>query len=164
MYVCIHKSQHVFATVFPSRWFVWLFKCFKQGNNHMYWTLNASVGDIFQTGHDLVQHTRLPVFTSCATIMADMMASCQVFEVTVHTSPGPTCGTFNCLWLNLIGSRGETPPISVTDGDHHLLPGSVSFSPFPVWHSTETGQLANIQVSPNSLIPSEKKTKVKYWV
>ncbi|XP_040006283.1 hydroperoxide isomerase ALOXE3 isoform X2 [Xiphias gladius] len=53
-----------------------------------------------------------------------MMTSCQEFEVTVHTSPGPTCGTFSRLWLNLIGSRGETPPISVNDGDHHLLPGS----------------------------------------
>uniref|UniRef100_A0A671UZK7 Zgc:152891 n=1 Tax=Sparus aurata TaxID=8175 RepID=A0A671UZK7_SPAAU len=53
------------------------------------------------------------------------MASCQEFEVTVHTSPGPTCGTYNRLWLNLIGSQGETPPISVNEGDHHLLPGSV---------------------------------------
>ncbi|XP_054482503.1 hydroperoxide isomerase ALOXE3 [Anoplopoma fimbria] len=52
------------------------------------------------------------------------MASCQEFEVTVHTSPGPTCGTFNRLWLNLIGSQGETPPISLSEGDHHLLPGS----------------------------------------
>uniref|UniRef100_A0A8C2XDV6 Uncharacterized protein n=1 Tax=Cyclopterus lumpus TaxID=8103 RepID=A0A8C2XDV6_CYCLU len=52
------------------------------------------------------------------------MASCQEFEVTVHTSPGPTCGTFSRLWLNLIGSQGETPPISVSEGDHHLLPGS----------------------------------------
>uniref|UniRef100_A0A3Q3A876 Zgc:152891 n=1 Tax=Kryptolebias marmoratus TaxID=37003 RepID=A0A3Q3A876_KRYMA len=43
---------------------------------------------------------------------------------TVHTSPGPTCGTFNGLWLSLIGSQGETPPISVTAG-HHLLPGSI---------------------------------------
>ncbi|XP_040006284.1 hydroperoxide isomerase ALOXE3 isoform X3 [Xiphias gladius] len=61
---------------------------------------------------------------SCATITSAMMTSCQEFEVTVHTSPGPTCGTFSRLWLNLIGSRGETPPISVNDGDHHLLPGS----------------------------------------
>lgn len=58
------------------------------------------------------------------------MASCQEFEVTVHTSPGPTCGTYNRLWLNLIGSQGETPPISVNEGDHHLLPGSVSFIRF----------------------------------
>ncbi|XP_042355980.1 polyunsaturated fatty acid lipoxygenase ALOX15B isoform X2 [Plectropomus leopardus] len=53
------------------------------------------------------------------------MASCPEFEVTVHTSPGPTCGTFSCLWINLIGSQGETPPISVDD---HLLPGSVRAS------------------------------------
>lgn len=50
------------------------------------------------------------------------MTSCQEFEVTVHTSPGPTCGTFNQLWINLIGSQGETPPIIVNE--HHLLPGS----------------------------------------
>ncbi|XP_070839453.1 polyunsaturated fatty acid lipoxygenase ALOX15B [Chaetodon trifascialis] len=53
-----------------------------------------------------------------------MTASCQEYEVIVHTSPGPTCGTFNRLWLSLIGSEGETPPISVNEGDHHLLPGS----------------------------------------
>ncbi|KAI4791212.1 hypothetical protein KUCAC02_034141 [Chaenocephalus aceratus] len=52
------------------------------------------------------------------------MASCQEFEVTVHTSPGLTCGTFSRLWLNLIGSEGETPPIVVNGGDRHLLPGS----------------------------------------
>ncbi|KAM7373859.1 hypothetical protein PAMP_006549 [Pampus punctatissimus] len=54
----------------------------------------------------------------------DMMASCQEFEVTVYTSAGPTCGTFSRLWLNLIGSQGETLPISVNEGDLHLLPGS----------------------------------------
>ncbi len=70
--------------------------------------------------------------TSCVTIMSDMKASCQEFEVTVHTSPEPTCGTFSCLWLNLIGSQGETPPIIVNEGDNHLLPGSVSFLMFPV--------------------------------
>ncbi|KAK5858131.1 hypothetical protein PBY51_002297 [Eleginops maclovinus] len=52
------------------------------------------------------------------------MASCQEFEVTVHTSPGLPCGTFSRLWLNLIGSEGETPPIAVNEGDRHLLPGS----------------------------------------
>ncbi|XP_038564779.1 polyunsaturated fatty acid lipoxygenase ALOX15B isoform X2 [Micropterus salmoides] len=61
--------------------------------------------------------------------MSDMKASCQEFEVTVHTSPGTTCGTFSRLWLSLIGSQGETPPISVNEGDSHLLPGSTC----PVW-------------------------------
>ncbi|XP_070773472.1 polyunsaturated fatty acid lipoxygenase ALOX15B [Enoplosus armatus] len=61
--------------------------------------------------------------------MSDMKPSSQEFEVTVHTSPGPTCGTFSRLWLNLIGSQGETLPISVNEGDHHLLPGSTC----PVW-------------------------------
>uniref|UniRef100_A0A7N8XSL7 Uncharacterized LOC113143111 n=1 Tax=Mastacembelus armatus TaxID=205130 RepID=A0A7N8XSL7_9TELE len=46
------------------------------------------------------------------------------FEVTVYTSPGPTCGTFSRLWINLIGSQGQTPPSSVNKGNHHLLPGS----------------------------------------
>ncbi|XP_035480330.2 polyunsaturated fatty acid lipoxygenase ALOX15B isoform X3 [Scophthalmus maximus] len=54
----------------------------------------------------------------------DTMAPGQVFEVTVHTSPGPTSGTFNRLWLNLIGSQGETPPLRVNQGKHHLLAGS----------------------------------------
>lgn len=55
------------------------------------------------------------------------------FQVTVHTSPGPTCGTFSRLWLSLIGSQGETPPIPVNEGQH-LLRGSVSFYHlFPVW-------------------------------
>lgn len=70
------------------------------------------------------------VLSSSVTAPSDTMASCQEFEVTVHTSPGPTCGTYNRLWLNLIGSQGETPPISVNEGDHHLLPGSVSFIRF----------------------------------
>ncbi|MEQ2209494.1 hypothetical protein XENOCAPTIV_030881, partial [Xenoophorus captivus] len=55
------------------------------------------------------------------------MGSCQEFQVTVHTSPGPTCGTYNRLYLSLIGSHGETPPIPVNN-DHHLLPGSVMLS------------------------------------
>ncbi|XP_051250700.1 polyunsaturated fatty acid lipoxygenase ALOX15B [Dicentrarchus labrax] len=52
------------------------------------------------------------------------MTSCQEFEVTVHTSPGPTCGTFSHLWLTLIGSDGETQRVSVNEGERHLLPGS----------------------------------------
>ncbi|XP_035522311.1 polyunsaturated fatty acid lipoxygenase ALOX15B [Morone saxatilis] len=52
------------------------------------------------------------------------MTSCQEFEVMVHTSPGPTCGTFSHLWLTLIGSEGETPCVSVNEGERHLLPGS----------------------------------------
>lgn len=54
--------------------------------------------------------------------LSGMMDSCLRFEVKVHTSPGPTCGTFNRLWLNLIGSQGETPPVCMNE---HLLPGSV---------------------------------------
>ncbi len=69
-------------------------------------------------------------------ILSAMMASCQEFEVTVHTSPGPTCGTFNRLLLTLIGSQGETLPIIVNEGDHHLLPGSVSFRAVNVWAIT----------------------------
>lgn len=76
------------------------------------------------------------VLPSCSTIMSIITTSCQEFEVTVHTSPGSTCGTFNRLWLNLIGSQGETLPISVNEGDRHLLPGSVSFTELPAWYST----------------------------
>ncbi|XP_026213280.1 hydroperoxide isomerase ALOXE3 isoform X2 [Anabas testudineus] len=53
------------------------------------------------------------------------MASRREFEVTVYTSPGPTCGTFSRLWLSLIGSQGETPPITVNEGERHLVSGSV---------------------------------------
>ncbi|XP_059207913.1 hydroperoxide isomerase ALOXE3 [Centropristis striata] len=53
-----------------------------------------------------------------------MTTSCQEFEVAVHTSPGLTCGSSSRLWLNLIGSQGETPPISVNEGERQLLPGS----------------------------------------
>ncbi|XP_047463520.1 polyunsaturated fatty acid lipoxygenase ALOX15B [Mugil cephalus] len=59
-----------------------------------------------------------------SSVSMDTTGFSQEFEVTVHTSPGPTCGTFNRLWLNLIGSQGETPPISVNEGDPRLLPGS----------------------------------------
>lgn len=51
-----------------------------------------------------------------------LMDSALGFEVKVHTSPGPKCGTFNYLWLKLIGSEGETLPVYV---DEHLVPGSV---------------------------------------
>ncbi|XP_024117012.1 polyunsaturated fatty acid lipoxygenase ALOX15B [Oryzias melastigma] len=53
--------------------------------------------------------------------MPDSTTACQEFEVAVYTSPGPTCGTFSRVWLSLIGSQGETPPISVND---LLLSGS----------------------------------------
>uniref|UniRef100_A0A3Q4MYF1 Zgc:152891 n=1 Tax=Neolamprologus brichardi TaxID=32507 RepID=A0A3Q4MYF1_NEOBR len=66
------------------------------------------------------------------------------FEVTVHTSPGPTCGTFSHLWLSLIGSEGETPPIRVTDGNSHLLPGLVC--PVRVQASSPLGRLILVRL------------------
>ncbi|XP_078143017.1 polyunsaturated fatty acid lipoxygenase ALOX15B [Centroberyx gerrardi] len=54
-----------------------------------------------------------------------MGSSCQEFQVAVRTSPGPASGTYGHLRLNLIGSQGETPPITVNEADRHLLPGSV---------------------------------------
>lgn len=54
--------------------------------------------------------------------MATLMDSACGFEVKLYTSPGPKCGTFNSLWLNLIGSNGETSPVSMNE---HLVPGSV---------------------------------------
>lgn len=52
-----------------------------------------------------------------------LMDSALEFEVKLHTSPGPKCGTFNSLWLKLIGSEQETLPVNVNE---HLVPGSVS--------------------------------------
>lgn len=54
--------------------------------------------------------------------MSALMDSTCGFEVKVYTSPGPKCGTFNSLWLNLIGSEGETLPAFTNE---HLVPGSV---------------------------------------
>lgn len=51
-----------------------------------------------------------------------LMDSALGFEVKVHTSSGPKCGTFNSLWLKLIGSDEETLPVYVNE---HLVPGSV---------------------------------------
>uniref|UniRef100_A0A667ZDK3 Zgc:152891 n=1 Tax=Myripristis murdjan TaxID=586833 RepID=A0A667ZDK3_9TELE len=50
--------------------------------------------------------------------------SCQEFEVVVHTSPDPASGTYSLLRLSLIGSEGETPPLTVNEADQHLVPGS----------------------------------------
>nr|XP_015798083.2 hydroperoxide isomerase ALOXE3 [Nothobranchius furzeri] len=72
-----------------------------------------------------------------------MMTSCQEFEVTVHTSPGPTCGTFNHLWLRLIGSQSETPPICVTQGSH-LLSGSTCL--VSIRSNDPLGQLVLVQL------------------
>lgn len=54
--------------------------------------------------------------------MSASMDSARGFEVKLYTSAGPKCGTFNSLWLNLIGSEGETIPVSMNE---HLVPGSV---------------------------------------
>ncbi|KAM9728681.1 polyunsaturated fatty acid lipoxygenase ALOX15B isoform 1-T2 [Menidia menidia] len=56
--------------------------------------------------------------------MSDPAPPCEDFVVQVHTSPGPTSGTFCHLWLSLVGSEAETPPTRVTQ-DQQLLPGSV---------------------------------------
>ncbi|KAM3869033.1 polyunsaturated fatty acid lipoxygenase ALOX15B [Diretmus argenteus] len=53
------------------------------------------------------------------------IVSLQEFEVTIHTSAAPSSGTFSYLRLNLIGSQGETAPITVNEADQHLLPGSL---------------------------------------
>ncbi|NP_001070178.2 uncharacterized protein LOC767741 [Danio rerio] len=43
------------------------------------------------------------------------------FHVTVRTSAFPVSGTYSSVWISLIGSLCESPPIKV---EHRLLPGS----------------------------------------
>uniref|UniRef100_A0A665TPT2 Zgc:152891 n=2 Tax=Echeneis naucrates TaxID=173247 RepID=A0A665TPT2_ECHNA len=84
----------------------------------------------------------LSVLASCMSNMSDKMTSCQDFEVTVHTSPGLTCGTFSRLWISLIGSQGETPPTRLNDA--HLLPGSVC--PVQIQTSGPLGRLLLVRL------------------
>uniref|UniRef100_A0AAV2K366 Arachidonate 15-lipoxygenase B-like n=1 Tax=Knipowitschia caucasica TaxID=637954 RepID=A0AAV2K366_KNICA len=49
----------------------------------------------------------------------------MLYQVSVWTSPGLSCGSFSHLWLSLIGSEGETPPTCLTSGTQHLISGSV---------------------------------------
>ncbi|KAG7515431.1 hydroperoxide isomerase ALOXE3-like [Solea senegalensis] len=72
------------------------------------------------------------------------MASREKFEVSVHTSPGPTSGTFSHLWLSLIGSQGETPPTRVNEGECHLLPGSTC--PVLVQTDSSLGRLVLVRL------------------
>ncbi|XP_069001797.1 hydroperoxide isomerase ALOXE3 [Embiotoca jacksoni] len=76
--------------------------------------------------------------------MSNTTTSCQEFEVTIHTSPGSTCGTFSRLWLTLIGSESETPPISMNEGDRRLLPGSTCQA--RVWASGPLGRLVLVRL------------------
>ncbi|TMS14027.1 Arachidonate 15-lipoxygenase B [Larimichthys crocea] len=91
---------------------------------HVGWGCSSVVERMFRMHEAPGSIPGISIFYS-VTIISNIMASCEEFEVTVHTSPGPTCGTFNRLWLTLIGLQGETPPITVNKGDHHLLPGSM---------------------------------------
>ncbi|XP_046899131.1 polyunsaturated fatty acid lipoxygenase ALOX15B [Hypomesus transpacificus] len=54
-----------------------------------------------------------------------MASPMEEFQVSIHTSPGLTSGTYSNLWIALIGSEGETLPLSISLADQHLLPGSV---------------------------------------
>ncbi|KAM3601904.1 uncharacterized protein V6R79_020922 [Siganus canaliculatus] len=76
------------------------------------------------------------------------------FEVTVHTSPGPTCGTFNVLRLSLIGSQGETPSICVNEGGRHLLPGSTCRVLVPAFKPLGCLCLVRLSLEPRSGFPS----------
>ncbi|XP_036444035.1 hydroperoxide isomerase ALOXE3 [Colossoma macropomum] len=46
------------------------------------------------------------------------------FHVTIRTSPGPLAGSYNTLWVSLIGSQCECPPVRVVPDGQCLLPGS----------------------------------------
>ena len=58
-----------------------------------------------------------------------MASPMEEFQVSIHTSPGLTSGTYSNLGIALIGSEGEPLPLSISLADQHLLPGSVSFTP-----------------------------------
>ncbi|KAI4878771.1 hypothetical protein NFI96_028771 [Prochilodus magdalenae] len=44
------------------------------------------------------------------------------FHVTIRTSPGPLSGSFNTLWVTLIGSQCECPPVKMVPDGQCLLP------------------------------------------
>ncbi|XP_072518118.1 polyunsaturated fatty acid lipoxygenase ALOX15B [Salminus brasiliensis] len=48
----------------------------------------------------------------------------EEFHVTVQTSPGSLTGTYNTLWISLVGSQCDCPPVKVIPDGQCLLPGS----------------------------------------
>nr|XP_055037126.1 hydroperoxide isomerase ALOXE3 [Misgurnus anguillicaudatus] len=53
-----------------------------------------------------------------------MMSQMDGFHVTIRTSATPLSGTYGIVWISLIGTHCETPPVSVNPDQHRLLPGS----------------------------------------
>lgn len=49
------------------------------------------------------------------------------FHVTIRTSASSLSGTYGSVWISLVGTLCESPPVRV---EQHLLPDSVRYSPF----------------------------------
>ncbi len=61
------------------------------------------------------------------------------FHVTIRTSASPLSGTYGRVWISLIGTLCESPPVRV---EHYLLPGSVRQSPI-LSHDSESEHRLN---------------------
>ncbi|XP_072317865.1 hydroperoxide isomerase ALOXE3 [Eucyclogobius newberryi] len=77
----------------------------------------------------------------------------MLYQVSVWTSPGLTCGSFSHLWLSLIGSEGETPPICVTHGNQRLLPGNSCSVAVPVVSPLGSVLLIRLRLEPQDGFP-----------
>ncbi|XP_057216414.1 polyunsaturated fatty acid lipoxygenase ALOX8-like isoform X2 [Triplophysa rosa] len=53
-----------------------------------------------------------------------MMSQMDEFHVTIRTSALPLSGTYGSVWISLVGTLCETPPVKVNPEQHRLLPGS----------------------------------------
>ncbi len=65
------------------------------------------------------------------------------FHVTIRTSASPLSGTYGRVWICLIGSLCESPPVKVK---HFLLPGSVRQSPILRRHHITQIKLSHLTV------------------
>ncbi|XP_056594663.1 polyunsaturated fatty acid lipoxygenase ALOX8-like [Triplophysa dalaica] len=54
-----------------------------------------------------------------------MMSQMDKFHVTIRTSILPLSGTYGSVWISLVGTLCETPPVKVNPEQHRLLPSSV---------------------------------------
>ncbi|XP_057217067.1 hydroperoxide isomerase ALOXE3-like [Triplophysa rosa] len=53
-----------------------------------------------------------------------MMSQMDEFHMTIRTSTLPHSGTYGSVWISLVGTLCETPPVKVNPEQHRLLPGS----------------------------------------
>ncbi|XP_066502216.1 hydroperoxide isomerase ALOXE3 [Hoplias malabaricus] len=66
------------------------------------------------------------------------------FHVIIRTSPGPLSGSYNTLWVTLIGSQGECTPARMVPDGQCLLPGSTCF--FGVNSEKEVGRVVLVRL------------------